>query len=153
VEDVLPFQEGFNRIFFTVDTTADSRVVKPENQLDDRAFKYGVYGETLAAKRYSALCPLFESKLAGRLIRWLTNPVKSGKSQFPPRQKKLAQGDHIMELTEAIVNEAHEEIIEITLTGDEDEWREVAQVLKESDSDLATELGLKIREALRNAGS
>ena len=57
-----------------------------------------------------------------------------------------------MELTEAIVNEAHEEILEITLTGDEDEWREVAQVLKESDSDLATELGLKIREAIRNAG-
>lgn len=57
-----------------------------------------------------------------------------------------------MELTEAIVNEAHEEVIEITLTGDEDEWREVAQVLKESDSDLATELGLKIREAIRNAG-
>jgi len=57
-----------------------------------------------------------------------------------------------MELTEAIVNEAHEEIIEITLTGDEDEWREIAQVLKESDSDLATEVGLKIREAIRNAG-
>ena len=57
-----------------------------------------------------------------------------------------------MELTEAIVNEAHEEIIEITLTGDEDEWREIAQVLKESDSDLATEVGLKIREAVRNAG-
>ncbi|MBI4966203.1 MAG: hypothetical protein HY913_23190 [Desulfomonile tiedjei] len=57
-----------------------------------------------------------------------------------------------MELTEAIVNEAHEEIIEITLTGDEDEWREIAQVLKESDSDLATEVGLKIKEAVRNAG-
>jgi len=57
-----------------------------------------------------------------------------------------------MELTEAIVSEAHEEIIEITLTGDEDEWREIAQVLKESDSDLATEVGLKIREAVRNAG-
>ncbi len=57
-----------------------------------------------------------------------------------------------MELTEAIVNEAHEEIIEITLTGDEDEWREIAQVLKESDSDLATEVGLKIREAIRSAG-
>lgn len=57
-----------------------------------------------------------------------------------------------MELTEAIVNEAHEEIIEVTLTGDEDEWREIAQVLKESDSDLATEVGLKIREAIRNAG-
>ena len=56
-----------------------------------------------------------------------------------------------MELTEAIVNEAHEEIIEITLTGDEDEWGEIAQVLKESDSDLATEVGLKIREAIRNA--
>ena len=57
-----------------------------------------------------------------------------------------------MELTEAIVSEAHEEIIEITLTGDEDEWGEIAQVLKESDSDLATEVGLKIREAVRNAG-
>lgn len=57
-----------------------------------------------------------------------------------------------MELTEALVNEAHEDIIEITLTGDEDEWGEIAAVLKESDSDLATEIGLKIREAVRNAG-
>jgi len=57
-----------------------------------------------------------------------------------------------MELTEAVVNDAHEEIIEITLTGDEDEWLEIAAVLKESDSDLATEIGLKIREAVRTAG-
>jgi hypothetical protein len=57
-----------------------------------------------------------------------------------------------MELTEALVNEAHEDIIEITFTGDEEEWREIATVLKESDSDLATEIGLKIREAVRNAG-
>jgi hypothetical protein len=57
-----------------------------------------------------------------------------------------------MELTEAVVNEAREEIIEITITGDEDEWLEIASVLKESDSDLATEIGLKIREAVRTAG-
>jgi hypothetical protein len=57
-----------------------------------------------------------------------------------------------MELMEALVNDTHEEIIEITFSGDEDEWREIATVLKESDSDLATELGLRIREALRNAG-
>ncbi|MBI5572578.1 MAG: hypothetical protein HY914_21720 [Desulfomonile tiedjei] len=57
-----------------------------------------------------------------------------------------------MELTEAMVNDTNDEIIEITFTGDEDEWREIAAVLKESDSDLATELGLKIREALRTAG-
>ncbi len=57
-----------------------------------------------------------------------------------------------MELTEALVSGKRDEIIEITLSGDEDEWSEIAAVLKESDSDLATELGLKIREALRNAG-
>lgn len=57
-----------------------------------------------------------------------------------------------MELTEAVVNEAREEIIEITITGDEDEWLEIASMLKESDSDLATEIGLKIREAVRTAG-
>jgi hypothetical protein len=57
-----------------------------------------------------------------------------------------------MELMEALVNDTQEEIIEITFSGDEDEWREIAAVLKESDSDLATELGLRIREALRNAG-
>ncbi len=57
-----------------------------------------------------------------------------------------------MELTEALVTDAHDDIIEITFSGDEDEWREITAVLKESDSDLATELGLKIREALRNAG-
>jgi hypothetical protein len=57
-----------------------------------------------------------------------------------------------MELMEALVNDTQEEIIEITFSGDEDEWREIASVLKESDSDLATELGLRIREALRNAG-
>ncbi len=57
-----------------------------------------------------------------------------------------------MELTEALVNDTNDEIIEITFSGDEDEWREIAAVLKESDSDLATEIGLKIREALRAAG-
>jgi len=57
-----------------------------------------------------------------------------------------------MELTEAVVSDSHEDIIEITLTGDEDEWREIAAVLTESDSDLATELGLKIREAVKTAG-
>ena len=62
------------------------------------------------------------------------------------------RGDLRMELTEALVSDSNDEIIEITLTGDEDEWREIAAVLKESDSDLATELGLKIREALRTAG-
>lgn len=57
-----------------------------------------------------------------------------------------------MELTEAVVSDSNEEIIEITLTGDEEEWREIAAVLTESDSDLATELGLKLREAIRSAG-
>ena len=57
-----------------------------------------------------------------------------------------------MELTEALISGAHDEIIEISFTGDEDEWSEIAAVYKESDSDLATELGLKIREALRPAG-
>jgi hypothetical protein len=57
-----------------------------------------------------------------------------------------------MELTEAVVSDSHEDIIEITLTGDEDEWREIAAVLTESDSDLATELGLKLREAIKSAG-
>jgi len=56
-----------------------------------------------------------------------------------------------MELTEALVSDSNEEI-EVTLTGDEDEWREIAAVLKDSDSDLATELGLKILEAIRTAG-
>jgi len=58
-----------------------------------------------------------------------------------------------MELTEAMVNDANEDIIEVTLTGDEDEWSEIAAVLRESDSDLATELGLKILEAISHAGS
>ena len=57
-----------------------------------------------------------------------------------------------MELTEAVVSDSNEEIIEITLTGDEDEWREIAAVLTESDSDMATELGLRLREAIRSAG-
>jgi hypothetical protein len=57
-----------------------------------------------------------------------------------------------MELTEALISGTRDEIVEITLTGDEDEWREIAAVLKESDSDLATEMGLKIHEALRTAG-
>jgi hypothetical protein len=56
-----------------------------------------------------------------------------------------------MELTEALVSEADDTIIEVTLTGDEDEWTEVAAVLKDSDSDLATEIGLRILEAIGNA--
>ncbi len=58
-----------------------------------------------------------------------------------------------MELTEAVVSDSHDDIIEITLTGDEDEWLEIASVLTESDSDLATEMGLKLREAMRSVGS
>jgi hypothetical protein len=57
-----------------------------------------------------------------------------------------------MELTEALINDANEDIIEITFSADEDEWREIAGALKESDSDLATEIGLRIMEAVRNAG-
>ena len=56
-----------------------------------------------------------------------------------------------MELVEALVNDNNQDVIEVTFTGDEDEWREIAAVLKESDSDLATELGLKILEAVRTA--
>ncbi|MDQ7784082.1 MAG: hypothetical protein RDU20_14455 [Desulfomonilaceae bacterium] len=58
-----------------------------------------------------------------------------------------------MELTEAVVSDSHDDIIEITLTGDEDEWLEIASVLTESDSDLATEMGLKLREAMRSVGT
>ncbi len=58
----------------------------------------------------------------------------------------------MMELVEALVNDNNQDVIEVTFTGDEDEWREIAAVLKESDSDLATELGLKILEAVRTAG-
>jgi hypothetical protein len=57
-----------------------------------------------------------------------------------------------MELTEALVTDSNDEIIEITFSGDEDEWNEIAAVLRESDSDLATEMGLRIREAVRSAG-
>ena len=57
-----------------------------------------------------------------------------------------------MELTEALVNDANEDIIEITFSADEDEWREIAGALKESDSDLATEIGLRIMEAVRTVG-
>lgn len=56
-----------------------------------------------------------------------------------------------MELTEAVVNDSNEEIIEVTLTGDEDEWQEIADILKESDSDLATEVGLKLKAAIQQA--
>jgi len=56
-----------------------------------------------------------------------------------------------MELTEAMVSDSNDEIIEITFTGDEDEWREIAAVLTESDSDLATEMGLRLREAIKAA--
>lgn len=57
-----------------------------------------------------------------------------------------------MELMEAIVNDTNDEVIEVTLSGDEDEWREIAAVLKDSDSDLATEVGLRIMEAIKTAG-
>lgn len=57
-----------------------------------------------------------------------------------------------MELTEAVVSDSNDEIIEITFSGDEDEWLEIAAALRESDSDLATEIGLRIREAIRAAG-
>ncbi|MCA1962045.1 MAG: hypothetical protein LDL33_14775 [Desulfomonile sp.] len=57
-----------------------------------------------------------------------------------------------MELTEATVSDTNDDIIEVTLTGDEDEWREIAAVLRESDSDLATELGMKIQDAIAAAG-
>jgi hypothetical protein len=57
-----------------------------------------------------------------------------------------------MELTEALINDANEDIIEITFSADEDEWSEIAGALKDSDSDLATEIGLRIMEAVRNAG-
>ncbi len=57
-----------------------------------------------------------------------------------------------MELTEALVSDANDEIIEVTITGDEVEWQEIADVLRDSDSDLATEMGLRIMEALRTAG-
>lgn len=57
-----------------------------------------------------------------------------------------------MELSEAVVSDSNDEIIEITFTGDEDEWLEIASVLRESDSDLATEIGLRIREAIRAVG-
>lgn len=66
-------------------------------------------------------------------------------------EPKVGRRRFRMELTEALVSDSNDEIIEITFTGDEDEWREIAAVLKESDSDLATEIGLKIREAIRAA--
>jgi hypothetical protein len=80
--------------------------------------------------------------------------LESRKPRFSgvPQWDERAQGVLSMELTEALVSDAHDDVIEITFTGDEDEWREIAAVLKESDSDLATELGLRIREALRTAG-
>ena len=52
-----------------------------------------------------------------------------------------------------MVSDDNDEIIEITLSGDEVEWQEIAAVLKESDSDLATEIGIRIQEAVNNAGS
>jgi hypothetical protein len=56
-----------------------------------------------------------------------------------------------MELIDALVNEDNEDIIEISFTGDEDEWHEIAAALRESDSDLATEVGLKILDAVKHA--
>ena len=57
-----------------------------------------------------------------------------------------------MEVIEAAVSETNDEIIEISLTGDEVEWQEIAEVLKDSDSDLATEIGIKIMNAIEAAG-
>jgi hypothetical protein len=57
-----------------------------------------------------------------------------------------------MQVIEAIINEANDEIIEVTIHGDEVEWQEIAEVLKDSDSDLATEIGMKISDAVENAG-
>ncbi|MEW6349628.1 MAG: hypothetical protein AB1646_11250 [Thermodesulfobacteriota bacterium] len=56
-----------------------------------------------------------------------------------------------MEVIDALVNEDNDDIIEISFTGDEDEWQEIAAVLKESDSDLATEIGLRILDAVKHA--
>jgi hypothetical protein len=58
-----------------------------------------------------------------------------------------------MEVIEAATNESDDDLIQVTMAGDEEEWREIAAALRESDSDLATELGLKLREAVRNAGT
>jgi hypothetical protein len=66
-------------------------------------------------------------------------------------RNKLVKRRWKMELTEAMVNETNDEIIEVTLSGDEDEWQEVAAVLKDSDSDLATELGIRILDAINTA--
>jgi hypothetical protein len=57
-----------------------------------------------------------------------------------------------MEVTEAMVSESSDDIIEVSMTGDETEWQEIGEVLKDSDSDLATEIGLKILDAVENAG-
>ncbi len=57
-----------------------------------------------------------------------------------------------MELIEASVNDANEDIVEITFTGEEEEWLEIVAALNDSDSDLATEIGIKIKEALETAG-
>ena len=78
--------------------------------------------------------------------------VQNGINQGHERAQATGLRRLRMELTEALISGARDEIIEISLTGDEDEWSEIAAVLKESDSDLATELGLKISEALRTAG-
>lgn len=56
-----------------------------------------------------------------------------------------------MELTEALVSESDDEIIEVTVSGDEDEWLEIAGALRDSDSELATEIGLKILDAIEAA--
>ena len=35
---------------------------------------------------------------------------------------------------------------------DEIEWQEIAEILRDSDSDLATEIGIKIMDAIETAG-
>lgn len=57
-----------------------------------------------------------------------------------------------MEVIEAAVSETSDEIIEISFTGDEIEWQEIAEILRDSDSDLATEIGIKIMDAIEAAG-
>ena len=57
-----------------------------------------------------------------------------------------------MEVIEAAVSETSDEIIEISFTGDEIEWQEIAEILRDSDSDLATEIGIKIMDAIETAG-
>jgi hypothetical protein len=77
---------------------------------------------------------------------------RTGMGNCPQTSESVDLGDVRMELTEAMIQDADDDVIEIMFSGDEDEWREIAAALRESDSDLATEVGMKIRAALKNAG-